>query len=164
MRSRIGANVTGIPPRFHPLPNPSHVETFSVARTPLGIVAAVCNRGISPSLRFFCGKTRPAAARWKHLLAGDPAAPSRCDSATVSLDRFAKRLMKKFPHVSSPTLNRYHLRYALLAQGKTCTQERASPFWWGVCVFRRSRKTQTPHAKGECEGTWFPHAPTGDTH
>ena len=63
----------------------SHVETFSVARTPLGIVAVVCNRGISPSLRFFCGKTRPAAARWKHLLAGDPAAPSRCDGISRPL-------------------------------------------------------------------------------
>jgi hypothetical protein len=35
--------------------------------------------------------------------------------------------------------------------------------WWGVCVFRLRRKTQTPHSKGEREGTWFPHTPAGET-
>jgi hypothetical protein len=29
-------------------------------------------------------------------------------------------------------LNSFHLRWALLAQGETCTQDRASPFWWGI--------------------------------
>jgi hypothetical protein len=38
-------------------------------------------------------------------------------------------------------------------------QGRASPFWWDICVFRQSRKTQISRAKGEREGTWFPHAP-----
>ena len=32
---------------------PSHVETFSRKRTPLGIVAAVCNRWICPLVTFF---------------------------------------------------------------------------------------------------------------
>jgi hypothetical protein len=51
---------------------------FPMAKTLLGIVAAVCNRGIYPYIRFFRGKTRPAAARWMHILEGYPAATSRC--------------------------------------------------------------------------------------
>ncbi len=49
-----------------------------------------------------------------------------------------------------------------LQTGKTCTQGRASPFWWGVWFFRLRRKNHTPHSKGEREGTWFPHTPAGD--
>jgi hypothetical protein len=41
---------------------------FSLARTPLGIVAAVFNRGFCPYIRFFRGKARPVAAPWmRHL-------------------------------------------------------------------------------------------------
>jgi hypothetical protein len=35
-----------------------------------GIIAAVCNRGICPSVRFFRGKTRPTAAWWMRHLGG----------------------------------------------------------------------------------------------
>ncbi len=35
---------------------------------------------------------------------------------------------------------------------------------WTKSSFRRSQKNHKPHAKGEREGTWFPHAPAGDTH
>ena len=34
------------------------------------------------------------------------------------------------------------------------TQERASPFWWGLWFFRLRRKKHKPHSKGE--RTWFP--------
>jgi hypothetical protein len=35
---------------------------------------------------------------------------------------------------------------------------------WGMVFFRRSRKNTIPHQNGECEGTWFPHAPARAPH
>ena len=61
-------------------------------------------------------------------------------------------------------LNRCHLFCVLLAHGKNCTQPRATALQWGLWFFRRSRKNHKPHQNGECEGTWFPHAPASDTH
>jgi len=62
------------------------------------------------------------------------------------------------------TLNRCHLFCVLLAHGKKRTLLRATALPWGLLFFRLRRKNNKPHQNGECEGTWFPHAPTGDPH
>jgi hypothetical protein len=42
---------------------------------------------------------------------------------------------------------------------------RVPRFCSGVCwFFDFVEKTNKPHQNEECEGTWFPHAPTGNTH
>jgi len=43
------------------------------------------------------------------------------------------------------TLNRFHLYCVLLAHGKKRTLSRATALAWGVLLFRRSRKNNTPH-------------------
>jgi hypothetical protein len=49
--------------------------------------------------------------------------------------------------LSTPRLNRCHLFCVLLTHGNKRTEPRAKP-----------------HQNGEYAGTWFPHAPTDDTH
>jgi hypothetical protein len=44
---------------------------------------------------------------------------------------------------------------------KTRTQPRSRLFWWGIYFFGYAEK-YIPHPKGDYEGTWFPHTPTGN--
>jgi hypothetical protein len=60
-----------------------------------------------------------------------------------------------------PLSTGFHLFHILRVQGITRTQVRASPFWWGMSVFRLRRKTDIPHSNGECAGTGFPHTLAG---
>jgi hypothetical protein len=46
--------------------------------------------------------------------------------------------------------------------GRTCTRPRTNPCWWGMYIFRCSRKIYIPHSRGEREGTCFPHTPHPD--
>jgi hypothetical protein len=62
-------------------------------------------------------------------------------------------------------LNRCHLYCVLVAHGKNRTQPRATALPWGLLFFStKSEKNNKPHQNGECAGTWFPHAPTGEPH
>jgi hypothetical protein len=65
----------------------------------------------------------------------------------------------------NPALTRFHLFCVLLTHGKKRTQPRATALPWGLLGFLwEGAKTNKPHQNEECAGTWFPHAPTGDTH
>jgi hypothetical protein len=50
----------------------------------------------------------------------------------------------------------YPSRGGQISTGVTCG---------GLCLrkAKHARKSVPAHSRGECEGTWFPHAPTGDT-
>jgi len=65
---------------------PSHVETFSRTRTPLGIVAAVCNRGICPHVTFLPRlQATLLVGEEHHMNRGNRGDPSRCYGIPIPL-------------------------------------------------------------------------------
>jgi hypothetical protein len=68
------------------------------------------------------------------------------------------------PHHPSP--NTFQLRACAMGLYTVPMRLRRRPdLWlWGVWLFRLRRNNHTPHQNGECEGTWFPHTPTGEPH